>query len=327
MSSSPPTPIRALIDLAVRLQRPLSLEQILQDAVETAAQVLGTPRASIRLLHPNRTKLLVRVRAGSPLHEDPEIEFALGEGFIGWIAEQEQPIRLADAERDPRFVPRPGKKEPIGSFLGAPLLSGPICLGVLSAVSPERDYFTAEHEDLAVLLATLSAPHVQIAHLSRLSRVDHLTGVLNRYGLDSSFPPDQVAVADQLSLVSIDIDRFKLVNDTYGHAFGDKLLRRVSHLLGSALRTGDAVIRYGGDEFLLFLPGADLNAAARIAEQARALVGTLTLLHGEREVGTSLSAGVAQRRPDESREALIERADRALYAAKRAGRNRVEVAD
>ena len=160
--------------------------------------------------------------------------------------------------------------------------------------------------------------------LSRLAMLDPLTGVFNRRGLDVLLP----ARDERLTALAIcDLDRFKRINDEHGHAAGDEVLRRVAHLLGSVLRAGDGVLRWGGEEFLLVLPGVELGRAQRIVERARAWVEHEPIeLSSGRVLSVTISVGVAERRPAEPRDAAIARADEALYLAKDRGRNRVELA-
>jgi diguanylate cyclase (GGDEF)-like protein len=131
-----------------------------------------------------------------------------------------------------------------------------------------------------------------------------------------------------LSLVMVDLDAFKEVNDQYGHSVGDQLLRAVGVLLISELRSTDLAVRYGGDEFALILPGTNKTDAWAVAEKLRASMRALVVETGEGvRIGTTVSVGVAavteQANDDE---ALLEHADAALYRAKRAGRDRVELA-
>jgi diguanylate cyclase (GGDEF)-like protein len=120
----------------------------------------------------------------------------------------------------------------------------------------------------------------------------------------------------------IDIDRFKELNDQYGHLVGDAVLGRVAQALTRALRPQDLLARYGGEEFAVLLPGLDANAARTVAERLRHNVE-----HAERDAGeeglpaTTVSIGVAERRPGEPLAALLVRADAALYRAKNGGRN------
>src|SRR5690606_22819830 len=103
---------------------------------------------------------------------------------------------------------RVGMKSELGSFLGVPLMAGASVTGVLSAVTEARDYFDLRHERLALLLAAIASPWVEVARLSRLSTVDPLTGALNRRGLDESFPEVEVGAGVPLSVVMADLDHF-----------------------------------------------------------------------------------------------------------------------
>jgi diguanylate cyclase (GGDEF)-like protein len=317
--------LEALTGLAVEVQQRQDLDELLQTIVNRTAELLGVPRVSVRLFDPAYETLVAVCRAGEPLHVE-EAEFEPGEGLLGWIAQHCQPIRTDEADADPRFVPRPGMQERLGAFLGVPLVSGRTGMGVLSAIGGDKR-FEAHHESLMTLVAAICAPHIDVVRLARLSQVDPLTGSLNRRGFDDAFPEVEArpGFVDPLSVVMVDIDHFKEINDELGHAMGDEVLKHVAARLGEALRAGDAVVRYGGEEFLLILPGVDCQQAARVAERARELVQRYPAIVAGRRIDVTVSLGVAQRRPGESRSSVIERADQAMYTAKRSGRDRVEV--
>ncbi len=321
--------LHVLTELVYELQTPSGLEETLESIVEHTAVLVDTQRVSIRLLDPSRTRLIASVRAGTPLHEDPSVEFRLGEGLMGWIAKNARPIRSGNATMDRRFAPRPGMKDEMGSFIGVPLLAGTVCMGVLSAVHDQEHYFSEEHEQLMLLVAGICGPYLEIARLSRLARVDPLTGALNRRGLERAFPDEPIedGMVRPLAVMMVDVDRFKEINDRFGHAVGDEAIKRVAQLLSSILRVGDAVVRYGGDEFVLVLPGVDLAQAGRIAERAQEMVQRLEIDLGDMQLKLTTSMGVAERLSGEGRQALIERADAAMYDAKQAGRNRVRLAE
>jgi diguanylate cyclase (GGDEF)-like protein len=217
----------------------------------------------------------------------------------------------------------------LGSFVGVPMMEGPRCIGVLSAVHPDVGFFGDEQCQQLTLMAGLCAPHIEAARLKRLARIDPLTGALNRRGFDSQFPQifaDAGGLADPLSVVMVDIDRFKEINDVHGHAAGDDVLRSVTGLLASVLRETDAVVRYGGEEFMMVLPHATIRGAESVAERARAAIERAQIALPVGTARVTASFGVAQRRAGESREDLLRRADEAMYRAKAVGRNRVVVA-
>ena len=126
-----------------------------------------------------------------------------------------------------------------------------------------------------------------------------------------------------LAVVALDVDHFKRVNDAHGHAAGDAVLAAVAARAAEALRAGDLLARIGGEEFAALLPGATLEAAAEVAERVRARIGAAPVPAGEARLAVTVSAGVAALAPAEDGAALLARADARLYAAKRAGRDRV----
>ena len=180
------------------------------------------------------------------------------------------------------------------------------------------------HEMEAQVRARTQQLEAANAELKQQARSDPLTGVLNRRGLDAQFD-FALALAQRsgrpLSLVSMDVDHFKQVNDTYGHAQGDEVLKNLARTLQESLRSSDLVARLGGEEFVALLPDTDLAGATALAEELR-----LTLADQQHAVVGHIfvSLGVSMLRPGEkTATALLERADAALYAAKHQGRNRV----
>lgn len=157
-----------------------------------------------------------------------------------------------------------------------------------------------------------------------LARCDALTGVLSRRALFEALDAE-VARAQRhniaLSCLMIDIDRFKIFNDTYGHQFGDKILQRIAQVISGHCRINDHLGRYGGEEFLIILPETRIDGATTFAERVRSAVAETSLDQIEDRV--TLSIGVAEWRDgDGSASRLISQADRALLEAKAAGRNR-----
>ncbi|SEP95242.1 diguanylate cyclase (GGDEF) domain-containing protein [Ectothiorhodospira magna] len=165
-------------------------------------------------------------------------------------------------------------------------------------------------------------------HLERVSQTDALTGLYNRRHLERLLP-EAVATAHQrsapLSLVIIDADNFKQINDTHGHQQGDQVLIRMAHVLADTVRRGDTVCRYGGEEFVALLPGADDTTGRQIAERLRQAVARMPSPLDEDMATHTVSIGLATLRPGERAEDLFLRADRALYVAKTGGKDRVKV--
>lgn len=166
--------------------------------------------------------------------------------------------------------------------------------------------------------------------LRRLAQQDGLTGLANRRRFDEHLELEFRRAARQrvpLAVILIDVDRFKLYNDRYGHLAGDDCLRRVASRLQQALdRAGDHLARYGGEEFVALLPATDLTGAVTVAERLREAVAELMIPHADGVLGiTSISVGASAVIPyeDDDPAHLLEAADQALYRAEADGRNRV----
>ena len=167
----------------------------------------------------------------------------------------------------------------------------------------------------------------QWAALERLALTDRLTALSNRHAGEQVLERELARVRRThapFSIALIDIDRFKRVNDRFGHSVGDDVLKQVSRILTSTFRASDLAIRWGGDEFLVLLPDVPATGAVVFAERARAQVEKLAF---PGVGGVTISAGVVQIRPDEDARAAIRRADAQLYEAKRSGRNLIKTAN
>lgn len=181
------------------------------------------------------------------------------------------------------------------------------------------------HTETLVILTDITEINEQKKHYEELSNRDTLTGIFNRKKFNEELPARiQLAEINQtpLSLIIIDIDFFKNVNDTYGHQAGDDVLKECVQTISDNIRKTDFFARYGGEEFILIEPETSLKDATRLAEKLRKTVEETSFSHVDR---LTCSFGVASLDRMESGESLINRADVALYRAKKNGRNRVEV--
>ena len=197
--------------------------------------------------------------------------------------------------------------------------------------SRARPFSGVEIEILENLLAALLYPlRNSLLYRAALhsALTDPLTGLHNRAAMDTLLIRE-VKLAQRkscpLTVILADIDHFKSINDGYGHLVGDHCLQAVAHTLDRSIRDSDLVFRYGGEEFLIVLGQTNLRGARLLAERIRREVMRLHV-PGHPEHGLSISLGAAQLDQEEDWRALCERADKALYRAKQAGRNRVETA-
>ncbi|MCC5810617.1 MAG: GGDEF domain-containing protein [Ectothiorhodospiraceae bacterium] len=188
-----------------------------------------------------------------------------------------------------------------------------------------EDEISLVEEALALVLHPLRAAH-EHSVLMRSLREDHLTGLLNRKALDDDLERELGMVqryGGDLSVVMLDLDDFKRVNDTAGHAAGDALLKEAARVLRGTIRATDQVFRFAGDEFMLVMPKTPIDCARRTAERIRGRMNAIRLEFDGRTVETTVSVGVAQAWPGEQAARLLQRVDQALYRAKEQGRNYV----
>jgi two-component system cell cycle response regulator len=186
---------------------------------------------------------------------------------------------------------------------------------------------------LAIVARELAAP-LRMAELveqsQRLACVDVLTGLLNRRALSGALATEVARsqrYGHSLSLVMVDVDHFKSINDRFGHATGDEVLKAVAANLEKARRTSDVAGRWGGEEFVVALSCTDAAGAAMAGERLRRALAAEAIAVGGEELRVTASFGVATLLPGETMDACLARADRALYAAKSGGRNRVVSAE
>ena len=305
-----------MLSLLGELTKASDLETALSVVTAGVVRSLGTERASVRLLDASREGLLVAARTGVALHTGTDARFAVGEGLVGWVVAQNRALRVGSARDDARYAPRGDIRSAFASFLGVPLTDADGCFGVLATTSQHRDAFDESDETRARLLAALASPLLLVHRLQRLAQTDPLTSVLNRHALDHVLPDS----AGTIAVAILDVDHFKGVNDRHGHAVGDQVLRDIARELRANVRTDDHIVRLGGEEFLLVLPNASLEVAKDTAERIRQSIHASVRAAGD---SVTVSIGVGTRQAGERRDALLARVDAALYAAKRAGRDRV----
>jgi diguanylate cyclase (GGDEF)-like protein len=231
---------------------------------------------------------------------------------------------------DDGTVVETGEPDSGGEQLTFDLTAGRTAFGTLTIAGPS---FDEEQRLAASSLASHAAIALENARLRRIverqALVDGLTGIANRRQCEDALVAE-IARAERLdstlTLVLADLDDFKAVNDAHGHAVGDDVLRTFADVLRSTVRDTDLAGRWGGEEFLLLLPGADAVGAAQLADRVREAFAERSSIGRDGEIVTvTCSFGVAQYRPGDTQRELFGAADRALYQAKRAGKNRVEI--
>jgi len=205
------------------------------------------------------------------------------------------------------------------------------CVWDFHQIMKDRRHQEVINQKNAELRELLSQLARQNSELERLASTDALTGLTNRRRFLESLENERSRIeryGGALSLIMFDIDHFKKVNDTWGHAVGDAVLREIARAALQCLRKADIAARYGGEEFVILLPETELPGAALIASRLRHLVADTVIAQEQGpSLSVTLSVGVATLGPDESGEDLLNRADQAMYQAKNNGRNRVELSN
>lgn len=187
----------------------------------------------------------------------------------------------------------------------------------------------ATHQELVETQSALETMRSELQETRQQMMLDPLTGARNRFSMDITLN-QEIARArrtqSKFSVALLDLDHFKSVNDNHGHDAGDQLLLYFTQLSKSVMRESDILFRYGGEEFLMLLPETELRGATFMLERLRAMLVKSPLKYKDQRIAARFSAGVAELQADEHGSHLLQRADRALYAAKNGGRNLIVAA-
>lgn len=200
---------------------------------------------------------------------------------------------------------------------------------IQSQADRSRDMLTEARQQVELAEQRIRQLEAELVQAGEKVREDQLTGTLNRHGLDEVFDREISILqrnSQSLAVALLDIDNFKLLNDTYGHQAGDSALKHLANLIRNTIRPTDSVARLGGEEFLIVLPNSTVDESVAILQRLQRHLTKHFFLHDNQNLIITFSAGVTVHIPDEPRSALIARADKAMYAAKAAGKNRVVAA-
>jgi diguanylate cyclase (GGDEF)-like protein len=322
-----------LYSVAEATSQSLELDTMLPIVLQRVLRVMGEEQGLIYLREGDAVRLAVH-RGFSSESVEALMQLQPGEGYAGAVMAGGRTIRIGDVSAEKDFTILPGlDREGIRAAIVAPIAFQQKNLGAVALYSRRPDRFSENDEDLFQSIGNLLGVAVENAKLYEktleLAQVDALTGLPNRRHLMETLMKE-VERAQRytlpLSVLFLDLDRFKAFNDTYGHLAGDALLREFGAALRKHTRTTDMAGRYGGEEFAVVLTNTPLQgaitAAERIrvaAEQAKVPVKDRTAL-----AGTTVSIGAAELREGQAMEDLLRSADAALYRAKEEGRNRVK---
>ncbi len=340
------TNLRTLYDVNQQLANVNDFKKLTIETLSTAVDALKAQKANLMLLNPETQLLEIKVVWGNiPTAVRDSINdghtatksFELGEGVSGKAAKLRKPVRVNDRAQ----IEQVGKNT-VHSILAAPLLYGGQVMGVITLTNKAKTVdgvseldplgrFGEDDAQLLLGLADQAAVNLHKARLYNASITDRLTGLPNTRHFDTTFEKavDEGTAGRPLTLAVVDIDHFKKFNDAHGHKAGDAVLAHTAKVFRASKREGctDEVFRYGGEEFCMLLPDTDIATATEVLEAFRARVEAAVVEHDDKQLKVTVSVGLATYpRDGVGRRELFEAADRALYAAKAAGRNRVTAA-
>lgn len=301
-------------------------------------QLIPSEAWSILLVDENRQELRFELALGEKGPALNQARLRVGEGVAGWVAQTGQATFVNDVAHDPRFSQRLDVETQFKSrsILCAPLVSRGRTIGVVEVINRRRGSgFTRRDLDLLMTLVEPGAIAIENALLFKkaeeLTITDDLTKLFNSRYLGLYLGREVKRCkrhGSALSLVFLDLDGFKSINDLYGHLAGSRTLHEVGEIMRESVRATDVLARYGGDEFVAVLPETDCQGALAIAERIRKAIEGHVFLRGQGLRATiTASLGVASF-PEHALtpEGLIQKADQAMYRAKERTKNDIEVA-
>ncbi|GEM_PF-1509667 len=255
----------------------------------------------------------------------------ISDNFIFEVVHSKKPLFINDLQDYSAPGGFDGILKEINSYLGIPFIIDDKVVAVLNIWSKEGFKFNSEDMIFAYMLSDIvSSILVRIRYLEKLdeySVTDSLTGIYNKREFYKRIFEEikrSSMYNKKLSVVIFDLDGFKEWNDTYGHLEGDKVLKELGNLLKERLRNTDIPFRFGGDEFVIIMPDTSADNAGKAMEDISFRVKELIL---DKRKKITLSIGIAEYKPNETVEEFIERADKAMYAAKNAGKNKIKIAN
>lgn len=315
----------------------LDIGEVLERILSTVAELLRPTNWSLLLAVEGSRELVFEVAVGPGSEKLRGLRISAEEGIVGWVASKGEALLVEDVSKDPRFAARFDDKTlfTTTSVLAVPMTIKGKTVGVIELVNgPGQGSFTKEDERILSSIAGFAAIALENARnfqrIEELTVVDEHTGLFNVRHLEQVLGPEVERARryhHPLSLIFIDLDRFKAVNDRYGHQVGSAILKECGEVWRRTLRNTDVPIRYGGDEFVCLLPETSREQGIRCAERLlKALKEKPFLVEGF-SIEITASFGVATfPEAADSAEALLHAADAAMYRAKESGRDGVEAA-
>ncbi len=322
--------------IANAVSKAQDLNHLLSLILRVAITTVNASRGFIMLENENTRCLELKVVLGLPNKDAEEklnsglIQAASippGEGIQGRVMESQEPVILSELRVEEE--PFPGMDDRANSLMCVPLVMNDTSFGVIYVTNgDDSDSFDKEDLDVLCILASHASAVLDQTRLYNLASTDELTGLYTRRYYSQRIGDEfkrAVRYKRTLSLMVMDIDHFKNVNDTHGHLAGDYILKGVAREIKSHIRTDlDTAVRFGGEEFVLILPETPIKGAFVVADRIREAIEKIVFNFDDNSIKVTISIGASCYPENESAiEELFNHADRALYSSKTNGRNRV----
>jgi len=339
-TSPPQTTARRLAiltDVVKTANSILEPRKVIELVVEKIRQLIPSEAWSLMMVDEDKQELVFEAALGAKARDVTALRLKIGEGVAGWVAQSGKPAIVNDTARDPRFSPRVDTRTQFAtrSILCAPLVSRGRTIGVLEIINKQGGPFTRADLQLVLTLVEPCAIAIENAILfqrtEQLTITDDLTRLFNSRYLNLYLGREIKRCKRHgipLSVIFLDLDGFKGINDQYGHLAGSGTLTEVGTILALGVRESDILARYGGDEFVVVLPETPASGALVIAERLRRAIEEHRFLEPQGLAARiSASFGISTY-PDHalSPEGLIQKADQAMYRVKEREKNGIEVA-
>jgi diguanylate cyclase (GGDEF)-like protein len=329
--------IRIFHDVAKALTSSLDLDSILQTIMEKMAEYFRPDTWSLLMVDHERDELYFAIAVGSAAEALTNVRLKVGEGIAGWVAKHGEQLIVPDVMTDPRFAKRIDEmtKWETRSIICVPLRSKHRVLGVIQLVNVNMDGFTDPEMFFLQSLCDYAAIAIENARsvekIQELTITDDCTGLYNARHLYKTLETEVYRSARfnyEFTVLFIDLDHFKQVNDTHGHLIGSKLLAEIGYLIKAGLRLIDYAFRYGGDEFVILLPQTGKDASLVVAKRLRDSLRTSMFCQEEGlNLNIRASIGVATYPHDaKTPHDVIRQADEMMYLVKNTTRDNIGIA-
>jgi diguanylate cyclase (GGDEF)-like protein len=324
-------------DVAKALTSSLNLDSILQTIMDKMAEFFRPDTWSLLMADEQKDELYFAIAVGDAAETLKTVRLKVGEGIAGWVAKHGESLIVPDVYNDPRFSKRIDEmtKWKTRSIICVPLQSKHRVLGVIQLINCAMESFGEQEMFFLHALCDYAAIAIDNARavekIQELTITDDCTGLYNARHLYKTLEAEVYRSARfgyEFSVIFMDLDHFKMVNDTYGHLVGSKLLQEIGFKVKSQLRLIDYAFRYGGDEFVILLPQTEKNSALVVAKRLQEMMRRTHFLSDENlNLNVRCSMGLATYPEDaKSSHEIIRQADEMMYMVKNSSRDNIAVA-